>query len=332
MEVVELQEKHWQAAAALVAARVRRLRMTVACLPRQYEEPAAILPLLRDLAAHVPGVAAFVHGRIVGFLLAMSLPTIKGKRGAFSPEWANGAHPDLASAEADTIYQALYAALSPRWLANGCYIHAVRVLADDHGGVDGLYRQGFGCNNVDAIRDLRPLAATASELTIRRATVAEVDEMVALGEGLQRHLAAPPIYLPYVYSDSRADYREWLTQPQHVQWLAYRDGAAIAEMRREPTNFTACAIAADRGTAFITSAYTVPPSRSSGVAAALLSHLLEDACVAGCERCATDFESANLLGARFWLHHFQPVAYTVLRYIDERVAFAHAERRMTDFW
>jgi GNAT superfamily N-acetyltransferase len=266
----------------------------------------------------------------------MSLHTIKGKRGTFSPEWANGARPQDASA----IYQALYAAIAPRWLANGCFVHALRVLAHDRQGLDGLCWQGFGLNNFDAIRDLSSVNVAApdsaagglSDVVFRRATAAEIDDVSRLGEGLQRHLASPPIYLSYIQPDTRADHLEWLAQPRHVQYLAYRNGAAIAEMRREPSNYTACAIAADERTTFITSAYTAPEERSGGVAGALLQHLLEDARAEGCERCATDFESANILGARFWMRHFQPTALSVIRYVDERVAYAHAQRSAADFW
>jgi GNAT superfamily N-acetyltransferase len=156
--------------------------------------------------------------------------------------------------------------------------------------------------------------------------------VAALGEALQRHLAAPPIYLPGIHLEGRADYLEWLAQPGHVQWLAWRDGAAVAELRLEPSNYTACAIAADAGTLFITSAYTVPEARNGGLAAALLGHALAAARAAGYVRVATDFESANLPGAAFWMRHFQPTAYSVVRYVDERAGYAHAQRRTEDFW
>jgi GNAT superfamily N-acetyltransferase len=268
---------------------------------------------------------------LVGFLIAMSLPSVKGKRAAFSPEWANAAS-DSADAGAGALYQALYAALAPVWLANGCYVHALRVLAHDREGLDGLYWQGFGLNNVDAIRDLTPLPAAVPDLTIRRATAADIATVAALGEALQRHLAAPPIYLPVIHLERPADYLDWLAQPGHVQWLAFREGAAVAELRLEPTNYTACAVAADAGTTFITSAYTVPEARNGGLAAGLLAHALRAAGEAGCVRIATDFESANIPGAAFWMRHFQPMAYSVVRYVDERAAYAHAGRRTEDFW
>ena len=334
MQIVELAEKHWEEAAALVAARVAELRRALPILPQQYEDGATILPLIADLAAQVPGVAAMEQGRLAGFLFAMVLPSFKGKRAAYSPVWANGARAVGAGEDAARVYQELYAALAPRWLANGCVVHAMSLLAHDRAGLDGLYWLGFGLNNVDAVRDLSPLAPAdlrhADDLSIRRATAGDIDDIMRLGDGLRRHLAASPIYLPYMDPDTAGEYREWLAQPGNVQWLAYRGGTAVAELRCEPTNYTAGAIAADPRTTFITSAYTIPSERNSGVASALLAQLLAHAHASGCERCVTDFESANLPGARFWMRHFRPITFSVLRYVDERALYAHAERQAED--
>jgi GNAT superfamily N-acetyltransferase len=335
MQIVEFTENHWEDAAALVAAAVRRLRQEVGILPPQYEEGAAILPRLAQLARSVPGVAAIDNGRLEGFLCAMSLSSFKGKRGAFSPAWANAAQPENAG----RIYQALYAALAPQWLTGGCVVHTVQLLAHDRRGLDGLFWLGFGLNNVDAIRDLAPVAGAHGPatpvppgITIRRAAADDVAAVGALGEGLQRHLADAPVYLPFLHRDTPADHLAWLAEPGNRQWLAFRGGLPVAELRREPSNFTALALAADAGSTFITSAYTTPAERSGGIAAALLDCLLADARDEGLVRCATDFESANLPGARFWLRHFQPTAYAVVRYVDERIGYAHAGREHNTFW
>jgi GNAT superfamily N-acetyltransferase len=338
MQIVPLQPTHWEEAAALVAARVAALRSGVPSLPARYSQPDAILPALASFAGHAPGVAALQGGRLVGFLTAMSLPSIKGKRAAFSPECAHAASEDGTGAGGGAIFQAMYAALAPTWLANGCFVHALRVLAHNRQGLEGLYWLGFGLNNVDAVRDLSPLDSTYTETEFlretqfRRTTADDLDAVAALGEALQRHLAAPPIYLPLINLESRADHAEWLAQPGHVQWLAQHGGEVVAELRLEPSNHTACAIAADPSTLFITSAYTLPAARRGGLAAALLAEAMKDAQARGYVRVATDFESANLPGAAFWMRHFQPIAYSVVRYVDERTAYAHAQRRVEDFW
>jgi GNAT superfamily N-acetyltransferase len=72
--------------------------------------------------------------------------------------------------------------------------------------------------------------------------------------------------------------------------------------------------------------------RNSGIGTALLKHSLDWARSAGYERCAVDFEPENISGARFWLRHFRPVCYSLVRHVDERVAWAHEKREDKDLW
>lgn len=57
-----------------------------------------------------------------------------------------------------------------------------------------------------------------------------------------------------------------------------------------------------------------------GIATALLAHALDHARLCGYQRCAVPFEPMNPLGSRFWLKYFQPVCYSFLRNIDNRLA------------
>jgi hypothetical protein len=57
---------------------------------------------------------------------------------------------------------------------------------------------------------------------------------------------------------------------------------------------------------------------------ALLNELLADAVANGLKRCSVDFETANLEGKHFWLTHFQPVCRSVIRRIDENIAWANS--------
>jgi hypothetical protein len=57
-----------------------------------------------------------------------------------------------------------------------------------------------------------------------------------------------------------------------------------------------------------------------------LNRSLEWARSEGYERCAVDFEPMNVLAARFWLRYFSPVCYSLVRHVDERIAWAHERR------
>ena len=92
----------------MACGRYKKLREQVPSLPQRYAQVRAILPLLREIAAAGSGVAAIRGGRLVGFLIAWLLPSFRGKRAAFSPEWANGAELE----DSRRIYEQMYSRLA----------------------------------------------------------------------------------------------------------------------------------------------------------------------------------------------------------------------------
>ncbi len=314
LEIVPLRDGHLEDAAAMVTARYRALREGAPSLPSRYEDISSILPLLRDLAGQAPGVVAVRDGRLVGFLLGMVLPTFRGKRSAYSPEWANAAQ----AGDSREVYREMYARLSAGWVADGCFTHVTTLLAHDREAIDAWHWLGFGLTSVDAIRDLMPVQGGMADVVIRHAGLEHIEQAVTLDQALHRHLAAAPVFL--VDEHGSEFYEQWLANSANALWLAYRDGEVVACMGLEPSNPTACYIVRDEKTVSITSAFTRESQRNEGIATALLNHSLVWARSVGHERCAVDFEPQNISGSRFWLRHFQPVCYSQIRHVDERVA------------
>jgi GNAT superfamily N-acetyltransferase len=321
-EIVSLEDKHLEDAAALVNARYAALREDVPSLPSRYEDSGAILPYLRDLAGKAPGVAAICSGQLSGFLLGFVIPSFRGKRSIFSPEWANGA--DLADSR--RIYQEMYARLSSRWVDDGCFDHLISALASDRAGIDGWQWLGFGMIAADAVRDLEPAPDPSAGVDVRRGRLEDIEQAMALDDALQRHMAAAPTFLAHGETHDRGHYQEWLGDPANALWLAYRGTEAVAYMRQGPASTDACTIIRDETTTSIVGAFTQEHARGRGIATALLNRSLDWARSEGYERCAVDFEPMNILAARFWLRHFSPVCYSLVRHVDERIAWAHERR------
>jgi GNAT superfamily N-acetyltransferase len=314
LEMVSLRDEHLEDTAALVTARYRALREDVPSLPSRYEEVSSILPPLRDLAGQAPGVVAMRDGQLAGFLLGMVLSQFRGKRSVYSPEWANAADAE----DGRETYREMYARLSARWVADKCFTHVITLLAHDRQAIDTWHWLGFGLAAVDAIRDLTPVQGTIANIEIRRAGLEDIEQAMTLNHALQRHLAAAPIFL--VEERGGEFHEQWLANSAHALWLAYRRGEVVACMGLEPSNPEACYIIRDEKTTSITSAFTKESERNQGIATALLNHSLAWARSVGYERCAVDFEPENISGTRFWLRHFQPVCYSLIRHVDERVA------------
>lgn len=317
LQIASLDEKYLQDAAALVAARYRALRQQVPLLPSRYEGAAAILPMLGSLMEGLPGVAAVRGGRLVGFMTGFVLAEFLGKRTAYSPEWANGAEPD----DSRRIYQEMYAHLSAHWVADGRFIHVVSMLPNDRPGIEAWHWLGFGLAAVDGVRGLEPVEGGTAGVEVRPARMEDAGAVATLIRALERHLAAAPVFWPHEYTDDeiRPD------KPGHAWWLADQGGEAIGCMGLGPANPEACAIIQDEGTVSVMAAFTREQARGRGVATTLLNRALEWARLEGRERCAVDFEPMNVPAARFWMRPvgsrplFEPVCYSLMRWIDERV-------------
>ena len=76
LEIRPFSDEFVPAAGELLAARHRRHRESEPLLPRRYEEPAAAVELVAELAAgeRASGAVALRDGRVVGYLLGEPRP------------------------------------------------------------------------------------------------------------------------------------------------------------------------------------------------------------------------------------------------------------------
>jgi GNAT superfamily N-acetyltransferase len=191
----------------------------------------------------------------------------------------------------------------------------ITFLAYDHTVLEAWHWLGFGLMVVDAMRDLAPVPGATADIAVRRAGSQDVPVVMAFEEALHQHLAAAPIFL-HEENHPQEYHERWLADPANVLWLAYHGNEAVGCMGLGPANPEACYLINDARTASILTAYTKEELRNGGIGSALLNQTLTWARTAGYERCAVDFESHNIPGARFWLRHFQPVCYSLIRHVD----------------
>jgi len=311
LRIVELQERHLSDAAALAVSRYRALRQQVPILPERYEQVDVLLPMLRDLLGQTSSIAAMADERLVGYMAGWALDDFRGQRAVLSPEWANGADP----AQSRRVYEAMYCRASAAWVADGRHTHLVCQLPHDRDALEGWSWLGFGMFAADGVRDLGAVQGPMTRVNTRRAGSQDIDAFLALDGALSRHLAAPPVFLRHDQA-SRAAAEAWLADPRHALWLAEDASGVLGFMKQGPASTDACTIIRDGGTSSITGAYTCEDARGQGIGAALLSRVLRCAAEQGYVRCAVDFEPMNVPAARFWMRHFRPVSYALVRYIQ----------------
>lgn len=333
LEIVPFTPDLIDQAAALLAARHRAGRGRLPVLPARYDDPAVTRPLVaRAFAApRTGGVAALLGGRMAGYLLAEIVLTGPTSFEALTlyPRAAR-AHlmgHAVGAGNGGEIYREMYAALAPRWLAAGCFTHYVQVPAFDQEAVDAWFSLGFGLQSVRGVCGTEPVerAAALAGITIRRAGRDDIDAVAELSEGLSRYHAGSPLFLPYLPEaqvSARDHHHEALASPEHTYWLAFRDGRAVAMQTFGPPSSASRLVTPER-CIHLENGYTTPEARGTGAGTALLDRALAWAREAGYVHCTVSWMSANLLAARFWRRSgFRPIAYRLLRVVDERIAWA----------
>lgn len=315
MNIISLKEDHLEDAALLVSRRYQRLCEQEPHLPRCYSEVGNLLPLLQNILKETEnGVAAFRENRLVGFLTGWQMPSFRGKRSVYSPEWANAAELE----DSARIYEEMYSRLSAIWLAEKYIAHYISLFPNDVDTLRAWNWMGFGMFAIDAIRGLDPVQSDVVDVSIQRAGSSNIEQVIELQDALWEYMKGSPIFLLSEKRD-RAYYEEWLENPNKVVWLAYSNDEPVAFMRLGPADNDVCTIINDEKTTSIYAAFTKEKARSEGIATALLDHALKSARASGYERCAVPFEPMNLLGTRFWLKYFRPVCFSLLRIVDDRL-------------
>ena len=314
-DIIPLHEDHLQDASRLVSKRYSQLYKNIPDLPSKYTVSETFLPLLQNLfRASGAGVAAFHQNQLVGFLTGWLMSSFRGKRSVYSPEWGNGAR----LGDSEKIYQEMYNFMSEEWVSKRYIAHYISLFPNDTQALTAWFWMGFGMISVDAIRGLDPIEEEPGVSLIQAAEPQNLDQVYKLQENLRSYMVEAPIFL-ITASKERDYYKDWLSDPQKAVWLAWMRDKPAAFMRLGPADVDVCTVIQDEGTTSIYAAFTKEGFRKSGIGSSLLNHALYEARNSGYKRCAVSFEPMNLLGTRFWLKYFQPVCYSVVRFVDQRV-------------
>jgi GNAT superfamily N-acetyltransferase len=309
------------AAAALLAARQRRLVDRRPELPPAFADAATCEPLLSALldrdGAH--GVLIERPDGPAGFLLGHPRT---------EPIWGRACWSSIeGSALADGVpaeaIRDLYAAWSEHFVARGHFLHYVHAPVDEPELMAAWVRTGFGQMQAHAVRDLELATPAAQGITIRRVEADEIDLVTPLLPLIARQLMRPPAYaarMPEEVESYREAWREELAEEGAHHWLAEQDGRALAMASfyaAEPAPMVP-----ERAWELAV-AMTLPEARGRGLMRALVAAGFAEARDAGAGHCITDWRTASLPTHRSWTAlGFSPTHYRLHRHIDERIAWA----------
>jgi GNAT superfamily N-acetyltransferase len=309
------------AAAALLAARQRRLRERRPELPEAFAAAAGceapIAALLDREGAH--GVLLEGSEGPAGFLLGHPRTEPIWGRACWSPI-EGSALADGVPAEA---IRDLYAAWSEHFVRRGHFLHYVHAPEDDPELMAAWVRTGFGQMQAHAVRDLELALPEHPGITIRRVEVDEIDLITPLLPLIARQLMRPPAFaarMPEEVESYRESWREELAEEEAHHWLAEEGGRAMAMATFYPAQPGPMV---PDGAWELAVAMTLPEARGRGLMRALVATGFAEAREAGARHCETDWRTASLPTHRSWTAlGFRPTHYRLHRHIDERIAWA----------
>ncbi len=317
MEIRELKYNDIEEACELFAAAYERQRKAVPILDEENSRRDILAEKLRQNML-TPGVAAYRNGKMIGFMTGLYIDGLLGvHKGVLVPEWAHASVPENAF----EIYRKMNRAIGQEWVNDGCLTHAVVFLNTDREAQDAFVWNGFGSACVDAIRPVGSLGAADLMKGLRIGVISEneADEILPLFDAHYKHLSRAPVFNPYMEPETADMIKEMLSEPGGRIWAVWDGDTAVGYMKAAHVEDGAAWIVNGKNKLCVNGAYVMPEYRGRGIAAALLSTIMEWAASNGYERCSVDFEATNLEACSFWMRYFQPVCRSYVRRLNENI-------------
>jgi ribosomal protein S18 acetylase RimI-like enzyme len=315
-------------AGELLARRHQRDRAILPGLPARFEGPAvahkAIKAALRRKQAG--GFAALEDGRLVAYLVGdMVIDNLWGRSGwVRTPGCARA--PDVSV----EIIRDLYAALGARWVGYGVFFHFALVPVADPALIQAWFSLSFGIEQVHALTDLETVAHALPfvppEIEIRKAGAEDRQHLVEMSDVIWKTQVRAPVWgvmMPETVSENVEGWGELVDKADVTVWLALAGGRVAGVQGYWPADQADDNLIIPEECAHMSVAGTREGMRGRGIGTLLTNHGLIQARAAGYRFCETDWRSTNLLASRFWPRQgFRPVAYRLVRRIDQRIAWA----------
>jgi hypothetical protein len=314
MTITDFTADHIEQAQALVRQNYEDERGFCPALPHEL-----IMPDFDSFMENSLGVVAFDGNKMVGFLCAYGpLPNVflsaNPTIGVFSPMHGNGAVQENRA----EIYARMYQMAGAKWEAVGAANHAICLYAHDKTAAEQFFRYGFGLRCVDAIRSMEPIARCAScdgGYGFFELAQEEIPAVFPLYLMLHQHQCTSPYFLHRKPDALEEFIHSCANEGARVFAVKYQRNIC-AYLKIERTGETIITEHSDY--LHIGGGYPLPEHRGKGVYQNLLNFVAGTLRGEGYKRLGVDFESFNPTAWGFWLKHFTPYTYSVVRRIDEK--------------
>jgi ribosomal protein S18 acetylase RimI-like enzyme len=219
---------------------------------------------------------------------------------------------------------------SPERLRYGIFFHFVLVPVADPTLIQAWFSLSFGIEQVHALIDLEAVNQASPfappEIEIRRAGAGDRPHLAEMSDVIWKTQVQAPVWgvmMPKTVGENVEGWSELVDRADVTVWLALADGKVVGVQGYWPAEQADDNLLVPEECAHMSVAGTREEARGRGIGTLLTNHGLAQARLAGYRFCETDWRSTNLLASRFWPRRgFRPVAYRLVRRIDQRIAWA----------
>lgn len=275
-----------------------------------------IYDLLTGMIDHNLGSVAIDKNKVVGFITCYApINNFFGNvKGAFSPIHGHAVIKENRS----YIYSKLYQHVADKWVNNDILSHGIALYSHNNTAIESFFHNGFGLRCVDAINLIEPLCLEINNknITMEEITIDEINCLFELNNNLILHFLESPTFFPKLIYSKQEFKKKSLARKSRF-FVAKDSNKAIGfiEITDSGENFTCD----DNKTVNICGAYLLKDYRGKDIFRDLLSYTATILQKEKYHRCGVDFESINPTADRFWIKHFKPYTYSMVRRIDERI-------------
>ena len=317
MRIEEFKEKNIEDAAKLFQGNYSRLKAKYSYLPNKYENLEIICSNLKEIISENPSFVAISSNKIIGYLTGYSnISNLKGSfLGSYIPEWGHSA----ISNDKELIYETLYRRISSIWVENKNFTHIISFLINTE-LTNILSMLGFGMQVIDAARNLDTInTSVLSKCKIELANENHLSQLKEYEYLINQHLESSPIFLKADTAEINDEkvFEDFLSNDR-ITLIALMNGEIVSCIRGKKDHGN-ISIIDETGTLGIDFCYTKMEYRRMGIATLLLNEILKKAKKDNLRVCCVDFESQNSEARRFWLKNFNPICYSMMRKVDDRI-------------
>lgn len=312
-------------ASKLLANRHRKERAVFPTLRREFEDSRHTEKVLCALMArdYARGVCAYENNHLLGFLLSnIKTDGIFGRCAFVSYEGLA-----VADTQSPELYRMLYAEIAKTWVDCGVLSHYIEVPAGEPAVVDAWLRLSFAFQQVYGITGLSEAEVSVPEhWTIRLADARDSDELRKISNLIGSYQAGSPTYaaaLPEYTGQIREGFARLPEDADAVVLLACHGSKLLGFQCADFGESDSLRMMTPEKCFELSVCGTAADSRGSGVGHLLTRLMFRKAITQGFQNAIVDWRIANLSSSRFWPKEgFRPVAYRMVRAIDERVYWA----------